>query len=203
MEELLLEWIARFSYPAVFALLLSGGFGAPFPEDLVLLAGGTLVAAGSASWPLMSAVAVLGVLCADGALFHLGRAGGRRAALNRRLSRVLTPARIAWVRRHLARYGALTVFAARFIPGMRAATFLLAGAGGMPRRSFFLADGLGVLIYAPLLTYLGHRFGLVALGRVRAAGGELVAAAALSLLLGTAAVIAWRRLARRRYQQRA
>lgn len=198
----MLEWVRLFSYPAVFLLLAATGVGAPVSEDLVMLAGGALAAAGGAKLPLMMATAAAGVLSADGLLFRIGRAIGPRALASRRLSRLLTPRRVEWVRRHLARHGALTVFAARFLPGMRVPTFLLAGMGGLPARTFLLADGLGVLLYAPLMTYVGFRFGLAVFARVRAAGSYAVLGAVALVLAVIAVAMARRRLRASRLRRR-
>ena len=58
--ETLVDWIGRFSYPAVYLLLCACGVGAPLSEDLIVLAGGVLAAKGGALlWP-MAAVAWAG-----------------------------------------------------------------------------------------------------------------------------------------------
>jgi membrane protein DedA with SNARE-associated domain len=59
----------------------------------------------------------------------------------------------------LRQHGWLTVFAARFVPGTRVPTYLLAGAGGVRPLHFLMADGAAALISVPLIVYLGYRFG--------------------------------------------
>ncbi len=172
--ELLLSWLETFSYPAVFALLLACGMGAPLSEDLIVLTGGVVAAKGSAILPLMMAVAWAGVVAGDSMLYRIGRKLGPRALAHKRLSKVLTPARVGWVRGHFAKYGALTIFAARFLPGFRVPTFLLAGMGEISYRRFVTADALAAAILAPAFTLLGYHFGLVALTHIRAASHWLV-----------------------------
>jgi membrane protein DedA with SNARE-associated domain len=63
------------------------------------------------------------------------------------------------VYRFFARYGAWTAFFARFAAGLRAPTFLLAGAAHMRFRTFILADGSAALVSVPLLVWLAFHFG--------------------------------------------
>lgn len=163
----LFESAALFSYPLVFALLIAGGMGAPVSEELVLLAGGMVAAEGRGNLPLLMAVGYLGALGGDALLFRLGRKLGPRALTNRHLKRVLTPNRVLWIESHFAQHSGKTLFLARFIPGIRAGAFLIAGVSRLPWKRFLFADGAAALISAPLLTYLGFRFGTLALAEVR------------------------------------
>ncbi|MBL8955790.1 MAG: DedA family protein [Myxococcaceae bacterium] len=190
MEEQLVEWLSRFSYPAVYALLAATGTGLPIPEDVVLLTAGTLCSTGHGLLYLMIPVAAAGVLTGDTLLFRIGAKLGPKVIEHPKLKAVLTPARVASVRGRFDRYGVWTVFVARFVPGIRAPTFLLAGSMGVPQKKFWLADGLAVCFFAPLMLWLGLRFGPEALPYVRQFGGYA--------LLGVATLIvaawAWSKL---------
>ena len=107
--------------------------------------------------------------------------------------KILTPARVAWIEGHFRKYGALTLFVARFIPGLRAATFLVAGVSRFGAARFAIADGLGALISAPLLTWLGFRFGVVVLKDVKEASRWILLGAAVLIL-----VLMARKMIRRR-----
>lgn len=188
VEEQLLEWLGQFSYPAVFLGLMSTGFGAPIAEEVVLLAAGILSADGKALFLSMVLVAALGVLTADTVLFRVGARLGPGVIGHRRLARVLPPHRVERARRAYARFGAWAVFAARFMPGLRMPSFLLAGSLGVTQRKFWLADGLAVAIYAPLVVGAGFLFGPKALPYLRAWGGWVLAVAALAAAAG---LIGW------------
>lgn len=185
----MLSWVQAFSYPAVFALLAATGVGLPVSEELILLAGGWLAAGEGANLPVMFAVGYAGLLTADGLLFHIGKRLGPRAAQHRWVGRLLRPSRVAWAARHFDHHGALTVFTARFLPGLRAPTFLLAGMSGMSARRFLVADGLAGLVTAPVVIYLGYRFGPQVVDELRSGGKYL--------LLGIALVLATVLIARR------
>jgi membrane protein DedA with SNARE-associated domain len=152
-------WIGAFSYPAVFLLLVLCGLGAPLSEELIILTGGLVVVQSGAHLQGMMLTAYLGVLAGDSALFFVGRSLGQRVFTHPRLARMLTPSRLAFLRQLFDRRGAQAVFLARFLPGVRAPAFLLAGASGLPYRRFLLADGAAAWVGALGLTWLGYHFG--------------------------------------------
>jgi membrane protein DedA with SNARE-associated domain len=186
VQDQLLEWIARFSYPAVALLLASTGVGLPVSEDVVLLTAGTMAGTGRALLALMIPVACAGVFVGDTLLFRIGAKLGPKIIEHPRLKKILTPARVEKVRARFARHGAMTIFVARFLPGVRMPTFLLAGSLGITQRRFWLADGPAIAIFAPAMVWVGYTFGTSALPYVRAFGAQallaLVAALAVYLL---------------------
>ncbi len=187
MEAQVALWIAAFSYPAVFLLLVLCGVGAPLSEELVILTGGLLVAQGGASLPLMALAAYVGIVAGDTALYRIGRSLGPRVFSHPKLSKMLTPARLELLQKMFARRGAVAVFLARFLPGLRAPAFLLAGATGLPYRRFFLADAAAAWIPAMGLTWLGFRFGPQVLAEVKG-GLRWLVFAAVVVAVGVLAV---------------
>ena len=148
------EWI----YVVLFGLLLLCGIGFPMAEELVLLAGGVLVASGTLHPLLMGLVTVFGVLSGDIILFLLGRGVGAKLGSSARLLRRLPPHKLAKGREFFSKYGNMTVFIARFVSGLRAPAFFLAGALAMPFWRFTLIDTLASLVFVPSLCYLGYLF---------------------------------------------
>jgi membrane-associated protein len=169
VEAQLALWVTGFSYPAVFLLLVLCGVGAPLSEELIVLTGGLVVARSGASLSIMALAAYLGILAGDSALYRLGRSLGPRVFAHPRLAKMLTPERIGLLQKLFARRGAVAVFLARFLPGLRAPAFLLAGATGVPYRRFLLADGAAAWIPALGMTWLGFRFGTRVLQEVQGA----------------------------------
>lgn len=193
MEAQVALWIAGFSYPAVFLFLVLCGVGAPLSEELVIITGGLVVARTGASLSVMALASYLGIIAGDSALYRIGRSLGPRVFSHPKLSKMLTPARIGLLQKMFARRGALAVFLARFLPGLRAPAFLLAGATGVPYRRFLLADAAAAWIPAMGMTWLGFRFGPQVLADVQGGLRWLVLAAAV-VALGVLGV----RLVRRR-----
>lgn len=188
MELKILGWIGAFSYPAVFLLLLACGLGAPISEDLILVTGGIVSSQARANVWLMIGVAYAGVLGGDLLLYRVGRALGPRVFSRPVFQKVLTPKRVERVQAAFASRGGMTIFIARFVPGLRAPTFLMAGVGGVSIKTFILADGLAALISAPLVTLLGYHFGQTVLDDLEAASKWILVAAALA---GAAVCARW------------
>ena len=155
-----LESVRHFSYAAVFLLLLASGLGVPLSEDLIVLTGGMVVAQSGGSLPLMIVTAYFGKLSGDFCLFRIGWALGPRIHHVKRYKKLFTPERVARVDRFFKKWGIFAVFFARFLPGLRAPTYLTAGVSRFSPRRFVGADGAAALISAPLMVYLGYRYGL-------------------------------------------
>ena len=90
--------------------------------------------------------------------------------------------------RFFQRFGIWTVTLARFVPGLRAFATPFAGMSRMPYGKFLIADSVGAISWAALVTALGARFGpalLEVLGRVIRIGGTaaILVGAALGLTL--------------------
>jgi membrane protein DedA with SNARE-associated domain len=149
------------AYGTIYGILVACGLGVPLPEDVSLILGGFLVYRGSANLPLMVATGFLGILTGDSIIYWAGRRMGDRVRSDhgRFLRRLMTPARRAKVEALFARHGEKIVMAARFMPGVRALTFLTAGSAGMPYARFICFDGLAALASAPAFVFLGFRFG--------------------------------------------
>lgn len=162
MEQFLFEFLGSASGPVVYALvfgvLLACGLGFPLPEDVALITGGYMVYQGHASLPVMMAVGFAGILAGDSLVFALGRRARGRVATGL-LARHLTPERIAKVEAQFEKRGAIMVMIARFLPGVRAATYFVAGGAKMSYGRFIAYDGLAALLSAPLFVLAGDHFG--------------------------------------------
>jgi membrane protein DedA with SNARE-associated domain len=70
---------------------------------------------------------------------------------------LLPPKRYAAVQEKFARYGNRLMFLARFLPGMRTAVYITAGATQrVSFARFLLLDGLAALISVPIWVYAGY-----------------------------------------------
>lgn len=145
-------------YVLLFAILFLSGLGLPVPEDAVLLSGGFLIYFGYTEYVPTVVVMFVGVLAGDVLIFTIGRKWGADAVRHKSLKHLLTPKRLARVQRHFEKSGTMTILLARFLMGLRAATYLLAGSMRMPFRQFFWLDFLAALVSVPLVSYLGYVF---------------------------------------------
>ena len=149
---------AHLIYMLLFFLLFLCGLGFPMAEELVLLAGGVLVASGTLNPVIMFLSIFLGVMVGDVLLFWLGRGFATRLTTSVYFTRWFSPKRLAKGAVFFDRHGSTTVFLARFVPGLRAPTFLLAGTMQMAPWRFVLMDTLAACIFVPLVCWIGYLF---------------------------------------------
>ncbi len=192
----------RFTYLGLFGLLIAAGLGVPFPEDVTLMTGGYLARQGiTALWPTLI-IGYAGVVIGDLLIFRLGRKLEDRVYTHKRLGKLFTPKRKAWIMEHFRKRGVLTVVIGRHTSGLRAPTFLVAGASGMPTWKFVLADGLSSILTVPAVTYLGYLFA-DNLGKAKHHMHRIELWALCSLVLVGLAIFAYHSIQQRRERRRA
>ncbi len=147
------------AYGMLFSVLVACGLGLPLPEDVSLVTGGYLASLGAVKFIPMLVVAFSGILAGDFVIFAAGRRYGNSLASSRWLSHLITEKRRCRVEGYFARHGEGLVFAARFIPGLRAATYFVAGASPMAAWKFVLFDGIAACASVPIWMGLGRKFG--------------------------------------------
>ncbi|MGI5863499.1 MAG: DedA family protein [Myxococcales bacterium] len=147
------------AYLLVLAVLLACGLGVPLPEDVALITGGYLAFSGAARLEVMVAVAFVGILGGDSFVYLLGRRFGSKLERRWPFRLMITPSKRRKVEGLFERYGQRIVVAARFMPGVRAVTYFVAGSAGMRYLHFIVFDGLAALVSAPLFVFLGYHFG--------------------------------------------
>lgn len=185
---------AQLSYPALGALVLGESAGLPLPGETALITAGGLVAVGHLALPAVIAVAALSAVAGDTLGYWLGRRKGRDFLLRGGFAARHRRKAISRADRFFAGYGTLTVFFMRFVPGLRVAGALAAGAAGMRWPRFAVANAAGALAWAATVATLSMAAGPT--GSLLLALAGLTAGAAL-------ATLAWRRDRRRRAPVRA
>jgi membrane-associated protein len=134
------------------------------PGDSLLFTVGLFTHGGHLSVPiwasclLLSVAAFLGNVCG----YEIGRKAGP-AIFDRPNSRIFKPKHIEQTHAFFARFGPRAVILARFVPIVRTFITLAAGAGRMPRRTFFTFSAIGAVLWASGITLLGYALGGVRL----------------------------------------
>ena len=91
--------------------------------------------------------------------FAIGSYGGRPLLERYQKTLRIRPQVIARGEELFARYGAATIFVARFIAGMRIIAGPLAGVLRMPWRKFLLFNFLGAVLWVSVIASVGYLFG--------------------------------------------
>lgn len=154
--EFLISFFSDYGYFAVLFVLIICGFGVPIPEDITLVSSGVISGLGYTNVHIMLVVSLFGVLLGDSTMYWLGRIYGTKILRFRPIRRFLTLDRLRMVRSKFEQYGNRVLFVARFLPGLRAPIYMVAG---ITRRvsfiRFLLLDFFAAIISVPIWVYLG------------------------------------------------
>ncbi len=137
--------IATYGYWVIFVGCLLEG-------ETVLILGGMAAHQGNLEWPQVIGVATLGGILGDQLLFWTGRYSGARVLP--RLKR--HQAAIERVKGLIERYPLTSVFAVRFLYGMRLVGPMVIGASGLAPWRFALLNVLGAAVWAMLFVGAGY-----------------------------------------------
>lgn len=155
----LTQLISHWGYPAIFLFVVLGNMGLPVPEESILVLAGYLVWREELRLPLVLGVGILSAVAGDNLGYWIGRRYGQEA-IERYGHRILvTPGRLEATRRFVTHYGAFSVFAARFVAGLRFLAGPLAGATGLRPLAFIVANALGAILYVPTMVGAGYAIG--------------------------------------------
>ena len=197
----LIELVTRYGSLFVFAVTLGSRLGLPVPAAPLLVVAGGLLASGRLGWPAVLIASLAANLLGDAAWFYAGRWRGNR--ILRTLCRIsLSPDTCVRQSEALVtRWGAGSLIAAKFLPGISVVAAPMAGALGMPLARFLLFDSFAALAWTGVFLYGGMVFAgevQTALNLLAEAGGAAFGA----LLVAALAWLAWRYV-RRAMAQRA
>ena len=156
MPVWLLDLFARYGYAVVFGGVFLENTGLPVPGETALLAGAALAHHGQLSLLWVIVTAIVAAILGDNLGFFIGRRGGRRIAERHGWRIGLTPNRLTQFDRFFERHGPKTVFAARFITGLRVVGAVLAGGSGMAWPTFLFYNASGAIVWCTTVAFAGY-----------------------------------------------
>jgi len=134
--------VQHFPYIGIFALLILGGIGLPFPEDATLLLSGILVAQ-EVIRPIPTILVVYsGLLLTDFFLYYVGEKYGRKVIEHKRFHRIISPENLLKIEEKFKRWGSWAIFFGRHVIGIRAQLFLVAGIMRISAIKFLMVDAI-------------------------------------------------------------
>lgn len=158
--DFLRTFIADYGYWAVALALLCENAGIPVPGETTLLLASFLAYSEhklDLGWIIV--VATGAAVIGDNVGYALGHYGGRPLLERYRHFFRISPSTLERGEKLFARYGASTVFIARFIFGLRIFAGPLAGVLRMPWKAFLLFNFLGALVWVSAIATVGYFFG--------------------------------------------
>jgi membrane protein DedA with SNARE-associated domain len=158
--DLLRTAVLHYGYWAVGAFLLIENLGIPVPGETILLLASFLAYSEHELQLFWIVVVAILVTTVGGSLgFAVGWHGGR-PLLDRYLATFrIRQTTVAQGEILFQRYGAPTIFVARFVFGMRIIAGPLAGALRMPWRKFLIYNFLGAGVWVCAVASVGYLFG--------------------------------------------
>lgn len=149
-------------YPAVVLFVMIESSGIPFPgETMLLLASFYAAVDQQLQIPIVIACAALGAIIGDNIGYQVGRTGGKAIVEKYGHYIFIKPQHLERAEKFFARHGDKTVFFGRFVAVLRAWAAFLAGVNQMNRRTFFIYNAAGGIIWATVYGLLGYFAGRV------------------------------------------
>jgi membrane protein DedA with SNARE-associated domain len=158
--EVFRHFFQEYGYWAIGMALLLENAGVPVPGETILLFASFLAfAEGRLHLPLIILVGTIAATLGDNVGYFIGNRGGRPLLERYRKLFRIQPEAIARGEKLFEQRGALTVFLARFIFGMRIIAGPLAGVMRMPWRRFVFFNFLGAACWVTVISCVGFFFG--------------------------------------------
>ena len=158
--EILRSYFAVHGYWTVGLALLLENAGVPVPGETILLFASFLARREHhLSLPLIIVVATVAATLGDNTGYWIGRHGGRPLLLRYQHIFRVREKHIRQGEALFEKHGALTVFFARFIFGMRIIAGPLAGVLCMEWKRFALFNFLGAVTWVTTISLVGYVFG--------------------------------------------
>lgn len=156
MEQHLLDWLARYGAPVLFAAQVLGIFGLPIPDELLLTVSGALVRKGELSMVPVVFAAIGGSSSGITLSYVLGRTVG--VAGLRRVVRVHEES-LRRAEGLFHRFGGWLLAFGYFIPGVRHVTAIIAGSTRLNFRFFASCAYPGAVLWSLTFLALGYYAG--------------------------------------------
>lgn len=144
-------------YASIFAWLFFTGIGLPpVPEEAgILYAAGLQKIYPEVWWPFAWLACGLGIVCADLALYGIGRWWGPTLFEYRWVQKFLKKERRQRLENRFHQHGIKLLILARFLPPLRTGVFLIAGASRYSLVKFLIADLIYVVFGVGLFFFFG------------------------------------------------
>jgi membrane protein DedA with SNARE-associated domain len=152
--------ISSWGYAGIFGLMLLEASSLPIPSEVVLPFAGYLVSQGQLNLWITVLVSTLAGITGSLIDYYIALKGMNLLAKRRILNRLLfNEAQLKRVEGWFKRYGALTVFLSRMVPGFRTLVSFPAGAVKMALPKFIAYTTAGCLVWNIILIYIGVYLG--------------------------------------------
>ncbi|MBI5050203.1 MAG: DedA family protein [Nitrospirae bacterium] len=155
----ILELTGHFPYIGLFILLILGGIGFPFPEDMTLILCGFLIFHDVVKPIFALLVVYAGLLITDFSLYFVGKKYGCMIVNHKRFRKIISSERLSRLESKFNKRGVFVILIGRHLVGLRAQIFLAAGVMRMSALKFIMADAVSSILTIVLMVGLGYAGG--------------------------------------------
>lgn len=195
--------LVTYGYIGLILYMILTGCGLPMPEEVAIIAGGALAAAGNLNPWLTLASLLVGAILGDCVMYYIGYHFGRRLLQqNRFWNKLITPEREKKVEALLKQHGVKVLLGARFLVGIRGPMYITAGILRVPFRRFVLADLFCATLVVTLFYGLTYFYGTQIVRIVHQGEGWLTIAVMTGLIIA-GGIFLWLYLRRQKALQAA
>ena len=159
LAHFLKDLVHDLGYPGLFLLIVLESTAVPVPSLLVMPFAGYLASKGFFTLPAILAINGAGALVGSGLSYWFGAAGGKPLLLKYGKYILVRPEDIERTHAYFERFGARTIFIARFIPVIRHIISIPAGIARMNLAPFFGLTFAGAMAWGGGLMVLGYELG--------------------------------------------
>jgi membrane protein DedA with SNARE-associated domain len=153
--------VSLWGYPGIFGLMILESSSLPIPSEVVLPFSGYLVFKGQLNLWMTIIIATVAAIIGSLIDYYIGLKGIEALSKRKVLGRVLfSMDQLAFADKWFSKYGSLTIFLARLIPGIRTLISFPAGAAKMPLTKFLIYTTAGCILWNSLLIYVGYYLGV-------------------------------------------
>lgn len=154
------DTVSSWGYGGIFGLMLLEASSLPVPSEVVLPFSGYLISIGRLNFLVTLLVATIAAIAGSLIDYFIGLKGIQALTKHRILGRALLSVdQLTFAGKWFNKYGALTIFLARLIPGIRTLISFPAGAAKMPLLKFLAFTTAGCILWNTVLIYVGYYLG--------------------------------------------
>ena len=152
--------VSSWGYPGIFGLMLLESSSLPVPSEVVLPFSGFLVSVGQLDFFVTVAVATAAAVVGSLVDYYIGLKGIQTLTKHRVLGRaIFSIDQLTFAGKWFSKYGSITIFLSRMVPGIRTLISFPAGAAKMPLAKFLVYTTAGCLLWNSILIYVGYYLG--------------------------------------------
>lgn len=156
---IIVDLVDSFGYFGIFFMTFLESTFIPIPSEITMIPAGYLIAKGELNFILVFLCSMLGTVLGALTNYIIAYHYGRKLLINYGKYFFLSPAKLAKIELFFQKYGRVSTFFGRMLPGIKHFISFPAGLGKMNIKLFTLYTALGGAIWLLLLLILGYYIG--------------------------------------------